>query len=179
MSGQSINEQARVQRLLAHAEIRDVLARYARGIDRADGELLKSCYHPDAIEEHAGNYEGNALQYVEEAIPRVQQMGVMQHLLGTSYIELEGDIAYVETYVWTFVRFQQDGQEVDTFTGGRLIDRFERRRGEWRIAHRRTVVDWNRDTPSTEGWCLGLFDFTKQGALRGEKGPADPSYQRF
>ena len=43
----------RLQRMLDHSEIRDVLARYARGIDRADGELLKTCYYADAIEEHA------------------------------------------------------------------------------------------------------------------------------
>ena len=28
----------------------------------------------------------------------------------------------------------------------------------WKIAHRRTVFDWNRDTPSSEGWCTGVFD---------------------
>ena len=91
MSAQAKDEQslgdARLAKMLAHAEIRDVLARYARAIDRADAELLKSCYHPDAIEEHAGNFEGNAHDYVDEAIPRVGQMGVMQHLLGSSHID--------------------------------------------------------------------------------------------
>lgn len=169
----------RLQRMLDHSEIRDVLARYARGIDRADAELLKSCYHPDAIEEHAGNYEGNAHAYVEEAMPRVMQMGPMQHLLGSSHIDVDGDTAYVETYVWTFVRLQAEQGEMDTLTGGRLVDRFERRGGEWKIAHRWTVFDWNRDTPSAEGWCLGLFDFSKKGARQGQKGKSDPSYERF
>ena len=174
-----IESNERLQRMLDHSEIRDVLARYARGIDRADGELLKTCYHADAIEEHAGNYEGNAHQYIDEAIPRVMQMGVMQHLLGSSHIDIEGDKAYVETYVWTFVRFQDDGRDVDTFTGGRLMDRFEKRGGEWKIAHRWTILEWNRDTPSSEGWCLGLFDFSKKGARMGCKGTDDPSYERF
>lgn len=172
-------DDSRLARALAHSEIRDTLARYARGIDRADAELLKSCYHPDAIEEHAGNYEGNAHGYVEEAIPRVMQMGVIQHLLGSSHIEIEGDVARVETYVWTFARLEQDGVQYDTFTGGRLTDRFERRGGEWKIAHRRTVLDWNRDVPSAEGWCLGLFDLSKPGARRGVKGREDSSYERF
>ena len=98
---------ARLERLLARDEIRDVLSRYARGVDRADGPLLKSCYHPDAIEEHGGNYTGNAFEYVDGAIPRIRAMGVMQHLLGTSHIEFDGDTAWVETYIWTFARFAQ------------------------------------------------------------------------
>ncbi len=168
-----------LQRMLDHGEIRDVLARYVRGIDRADAELLRSCYHADAIEEHAGNYEGNAHDYITEAIPRVHTFGPMQHLLGTSHIDSDGNVAYVETNVWTFVRFRDGSQDVDTFTGGRLVDRFEKRAGEWKIAHRRTVLDWNRDTPSAEGWCLGLFDFSNEGARRGLKGRGDPSYERF
>ena len=175
----SDREQAQLQQLLDHAAIRDVLARYVRGIDRADGELLKSCYHGDAIEEHAGNYAGNAHEYVDEAMPRVRGMGAMQHLLGSSHIEQTGDIAYVETNVWTFVRFSRDGKDFDTFTGGRLFDRFECRGGEWKISHRRTILDWNRDTASAEGWCLGLFDFSRPGALRGSKDRGDPSYERF
>ena len=169
----------RLQRMLDRSEIRDVLARYARGIDRADEKLLKTCYHSDAIEEHAGNYEGDAHQYIDEVIPRVMQFDAMQHLLGSSYIDVEGETAYVETYVWTFVRFQDDGKDVDTFTGGRLMDRFEKRDGEWKIAHRWTILDWNRDTPSFEGWCLGLFDFSQKGARKGCKGREDPSYERF
>ena len=169
----------RLERCLARDEIRDVLARYARGVDRADAALLKSCYHPDAIEEHGGNYTGNAFAYIDGAVPRIRTMGVMQHLLGTSHIELDGDTAWVETYIWTFARFAGDGGATDTFTGGRLVDRFERRDGAWKIAHRRTVFDWNRDTPTHEGWCNGLFDPAKPGMRRGRKDEQDPSYERF
>lgn len=171
---------ARLGLMLARDEIREVLARYARAVDRADGPLLKSCYHPDAIEEHGGNYTGNAFEYVDGAIPRILGMGAMQHLLGTSHIEFQGDVAWVETYILTFARFAQpDGGSLDTFTGGRLIDRFERRGGAWKIAHRRTIFDWNRDVPSSEGWCAGRFDTSRPGMLLGTKGASDPSYERF
>ncbi|MCB2109209.1 MAG: nuclear transport factor 2 family protein, partial [Rhodobacteraceae bacterium] len=43
--------QERIAALLDKEEIRDVLMRYGRGVDRADADLLRSCYHPDAIEE--------------------------------------------------------------------------------------------------------------------------------
>ena len=162
--------------MYAKHQIREVLTRYARGVDRGDANLMSSCYHPDAIEEHGGNYTGNALAYVQQAVPRILQMGPMQHLLGTSHIDLRDDVAIVETYVWTFVRFRRDGGDWDTFTGGRLLDRFERRDGEWRIAHRRTIFDWNRDTRSSEGWVLGMFAPGTPGMLLGRKGDADPSY---
>lgn len=168
-----------IDRMLSRDAIREVLARYARAIDRADGPLLKSCYFADAIEEHGSSFSGRAWDYVDAAIPKVQKMGVMQHLLGNSHVDLQGDVAYVETYIWTFLRVTKDGRDHDTFTGGRLMDRFERRGGEWLIAHRRTIFDWNRDTPSNEGWCLGLMDPSKPGMRRGTKTPADPSYERF
>lgn len=169
----------RIEKMLSRDEIREVLARYARGVDRADAAMLKSCYHPDGIEEHGGVYAGNAFEYVDSAIPRIHRIGPMQHLLGNSHIEFDGEVAHVETYLLTFARFGAPGAEVDTFTGGRLHDRFERRNGEWKIAHRRTIFDWNRDTPSNEGWCLGLFDRSRPGMLMGCKGEGDPSYQRF
>jgi hypothetical protein len=112
-------------------------------------------------------------------MPKVRAMGVMQHLLGNSHVELQGNTAYVETYIWTFARFAKDGRDWDTFTGGRLMDRFERRGGEWKIAHRRTIFDWNRDTPSNEGWCVGYMNPAAPGFRRGRKDGQDPSYERF
>jgi hypothetical protein len=133
VTGAAEAAQQRLERMLARDEIQEVLARYARGVDRADAELLKSCYHPDAIEEHGGNYTGNAFAYVDGAVPRIRLMGAMQHLLGTSHIDFDGDVAWVETYLWTFARFAANGGSIDTFTGGRLVDRFERRHGQWKM----------------------------------------------
>jgi len=178
VTGATTAAQQRLERMLARNDIQEVLARYARGVDRADAELLKSCYHPDAIEEHGGNYTGNAFAYVDGAVPRIRLMGAMQHLLGSSHIDFDGDVAWVETYLWTFARFAANGGSMDTFTGGRLIDRFERRHGQWKIAHRRTVFDWNRDTPTSEGWCTGLFDPAKPGMHLGRKDASDLSYDR-
>ena len=95
--------------MLARQEIRDVLARHARGTDRADGDLLRSCYHDDAIEEHGPNYHGPAGEYVTGAIERLKLMGDMAHYLCQTHIELDGDTAWVETYVLTFARFEAKG----------------------------------------------------------------------
>lgn len=169
----------RLEAMMSKLEINDVLMRYARGIDRADEDLLKSCYHADAIEEHGSTYAGPAHAYIEDAVVRIRQMGTMCHYLCNVHISLDGDLAYVEAYVLTFARFSQDGESFDTLTGGRICDRFERRQGEWKIAHRKMAFDWNRDMPSQEGWCLGLFDPTDPKMVMGRKNKEDLSYQRF
>lgn len=161
-------------------EIQDVLARYVRGVDRADEALLKSCYHADAIEEHGSVYQGLAHRYFEAAIPRLQTSGPMAHYITSTHIEFDGaDRAYVETYVLTFFRIRKNDQDYDTLTGGRYCDRFERRDGVWRIAHRKLSFDWNRDMAPNEAWCQGHFDWSHPAMNRGTKDKTDISYSRF
>lgn len=168
-----------LETLLAKQDIADTMMRYARGVDRADGALLKSCYHADAIEEHGPAYCGPAHAYIDGAVPRMQKMGVMAHYVCNMHVELDGDTAYVESYVLTFARFEKDGEHWDTLTGGRTVDRFEKRSGEWKIAHRKITFDWNRDMPMAETWCLGFFDTSHPRMLKGSKARDDLSYQRF
>jgi ketosteroid isomerase-like protein len=170
---------SRLENMMSKQEIQDVLMRYGRGVDRADEELLKSCYHPDAIEEHGSTYAGPAHAYIEGAVVRIRQMGTMCHYICNIHISLNGDLAYVEAYVLTFARFQRDGESFDTLTGGRICDRFERREGDWKIAHRKLAFDWNRDMTSQEGWCLGMFDPADPKMIMGTKGKDDLSYVRF
>ena len=174
------DSQAKLDALFSKQEINDVLMRYARGVDRADRDLLKSCYHADAIEEHGSAYAGPAHDYIEGAIERIRAMGTMCHYLCNVHIDFsDDDIAYVESYVLTFARFEKNGESSDTLTGGRLCDRFERRDTEWKIAHRKMAFDWNRDMPTREGWCLGLFDPADPKMVMGQNDSADLSYQRF
>jgi hypothetical protein len=177
----------RLASFLDKAEIHEVLMRYGRGVDRADAEWLKSCYHPDAIEEHGSAYVGPAFEYIENAVLRIPKMGVMAHYICNVQIDLganlsgdlEPGLAYAESYVLTFARLSRDGKDWDTFTGGRIVDRFERRDGAWKIAHRKMTFDWNHDMPSNEGWCLGLFNPDDPKMNFGRKDRTDLSYQRF
>ena len=169
-----------LETLLAKQDITDCVMRYARGIDRGDEELLLSCYWDDAHEIHGPAYNGPAVPYVKQAAKRMQaNRPVMQHFIGNVHIELDGEnTARVESYILTFARFAKDGEDYDTLTGARAYDRFERRGGEWRIAHRQAVFDWNRDAPTAETWCLGLFDTAHPDMVMGDKAPKDLSYIR-
>ena len=180
MNSPAIHSDPRLAALLDKSEIHDVLMRYGRGVDRADEEWLKSCYHPDAIEEHGSAFVGPAFEYIEGAVGRIRKMGVMAHYICNVHVDLvEADLAYAEAYALTFCRFSKEGQDWDTFTGGRIVDRFERRDGAWKIAHRKMTFDWNRDVPSAEGWCLGMFKLDHPAMNLGRKDRDDLSYQRF
>jgi hypothetical protein len=50
---------ARIRALIDKDEIRDVIYRYCRAVDRCDLELMLSCYRPDARDHHTF-FIGNA-----------------------------------------------------------------------------------------------------------------------
>jgi len=169
-----------IETVIAKQDIQDAIARYARGVDRADGELLHSCYWDEAVEEHGSNYAGPARAYVDGAIQRLQGTMPMMHHIGSIHIAFEGDDhAFVETYLLTFARFEKDGEPWDTLTGGRVFDKFEQRDGEWRIIHRKIAFDWNRDAPMAESWCVGLFNPDDPRMIMGRKDHSDLTYTRF
>ena len=55
--------------------------------------------------------------------------------------------------------------------GGRYIDRFERRGGEWKIAHRAVVHEWDKIEHLELAYPPDRFS-------EGIRGPEDPSYER-
>ena len=65
-------------------------------------------------------------------------------------IEVAGDVAYCESYAMASHRSEREGVEYDLVVGVRYVDRFERREGVWKIAHRKAVQDWNRIDPVAE-----------------------------
>jgi hypothetical protein len=149
---------------LDRAAIRDALFRYCRGVDRADEELMASVYHPDAIDEH-GPYNGPSAEFAALTTGRVRETVVgIQHSLQNMLVEIDGDIAWVETYFQATYRAKADPDELAMF-GGRYLDRFERRDGRtWLIARRKVVNDWSSrqripiDRAGASGYTAGCSD---------------------
>lgn len=164
--------------MVAKHKISEVIMRIARALDRADEKLAKTCYHDDAIEDHGAAYSGPASGYIEGAMPRIRAAGVMCHYVTNISIWLEGETAYAESYVTSFVRLDRDGTPIDSISGGRWVDRFELREGEWKIAHRKISFDWNRDMPMSETWGKGL-DRSHPLVYAPRKDRHDLSYLRF
>ena len=147
--------QQALQELLEREKIRDVLHRYARGVDRREWRLVAGAYHPDAQDDHGG-YKGGVPGLLEWLDRRHALIEQSMHFLGNCIIDfLSETTAVAETYCVVYQRHGEAAREtIQTLLGDavlpagkklmaelscRYVDRFERREDEWRIA-RRTVV---------------------------------------
>lgn len=159
-----------VAELSARSEISDVLARYARGVDRGDWDLVRACYHPGARDDH-GLYCGGVdglLTFLQELSHHLVST---THHLGNQLIELDADGAHVETSClgW-YRRLDRSGAERSVAQGLRYLDRLEKWDGRWAIADRVVVLDWEhafeagKPSPVGDGW------------QRGTRSTDDPSY---
>lgn len=167
-------EESALLRSLADREaIRDCLYRYCRGIDRLDADALRSAYWPDGTDRH-GPYQGSAQGFIDWALDKLPTSGRMVHSISNILIELQGDVAAVESYfqAWQADRDAQ-GQPQETFMCGRYVDRFERRGTEWRVAARTVVYDWLRQTPLPPGSDAERFGPRQP---QGGRKPDDPIY---
>lgn len=169
------DERAALYDLLAKDRIRQVLHRYCRAIDRCDDRLLESVFHEDAVESHGGLHEGSAQEFCRIAMGYVRKMGAVAHYLTNMTIEVQGNVAWAESYGIAVHRIgdERDANAYDSIVGARLLDRLECRNGEWRISARRVVYDWNRDTAVSETWGRGFFAGDPQ---KGTRNIEDPSY---
>jgi hypothetical protein len=125
--------------------IHDCLMTYSRGIDRLDRDLLLSVYHEDAIDDH-GVFVGSPEEFADWAIAMHTATHLShQHCVLNYTCELDGDVAHTETY-YMFVGINRRGPAF-AMSGGRYLDRLEKREGRWAIAARVCVRDW---APLTE-----------------------------
>ena len=161
-----------VARLVTEAEIRRVVARYCRGIDRMDRALVRSCYHDDARDVH-GSFDGGVDEYLDWVWRLLEKYDATAHYVANQLVEIDEaspDRARVETYGVAVHRAATGEPHLNLTTGFRYVDRFERRDGEWRIARRVAVTDWSRRHAPDDWWPVP--DSHRQG----ERGPGDAVY---
>jgi hypothetical protein len=163
---------AELRQLLHERDIRDVVMRYCRGIDRMDRQLVRSCYHPDATDDH-GSFSGGVDEFLAWLWPLLERYTLTMHFVGNLLIEVGDDVAAAETYGIAFHRSEDERPQLNLMTGFRYLDRFERRDGEWRIASRVAVTEWSRvDDPA------GRF-LPGTALLQGRRDSSDASYTLF
>ena len=160
-----------IRRLIDEDAIRKCVTRYARGLDRHNTQQIKSAFHEDGTDRHGNDLRnpselakwGNALHSTHTR--------AHQHFLSNHTIDLDGDTAHVETYVH-FVLWRKTEPLVD-ISGGRYLDRLERRDGQWGIVDRVVVVDWAAEAPQGTDSKGTLHAYP-----RGEWHEGDLSYRR-
>jgi hypothetical protein len=127
-------------------DIRNVLHRYCRGIDRIDLDLVLACYWPGAHDDHGG-FKGTIEEFVTWVAPLLPTNAVTTHVLSNILVEghpTDPAVARVESYGMAEHQTPGGEQHQNMTVAFRDIDTFERRDGEWRIAERFRTTEWVR-----------------------------------
>lgn len=92
-----VSRETAMQRVLDEYAIRDVVNRYCRGIDRRQFDLVRSCYHPDATDDHGG-FKGGVEAFIAMCTESLKRYERTMHFMGNLHIEVDGDQATSEAY---------------------------------------------------------------------------------
>jgi hypothetical protein len=125
-------------RTIQDADIRQVLAKYCRGIDRMDSDLVLSCFWPPngrSASVVCGAFQGSPQDWVDYVFARVEGDLVTIHQLCQSLIAIEADEAEAETYFLARHIYEEDGAAAVMAVAGRYADRLEAR------ARRDVIID--------------------------------------
>jgi len=169
--------QAQLLELLDKQALLELINAYCNAADRHDHEKMRTLYHDDAIDDHGSFSKGSAMEYIDK-LPSIQApMEILHHNVTTVNLKLNGNYAEGEVYILAFHKVKtDDGGSFDLLIGGRYFDKYEKRAGVWRFAHRAVVADWaNVHQPSI----VALDHPILQGAYIGKPGAVDPSYAFF
>lgn len=152
--------------------LQHLVVAYGHGIDRRDYALLKSLYHDDAIDDHSPYYCGSAAGYIEWLPSILDTWRATAHTMYNMLFLLDGDRAegVISARAW---HLTADGTR-EFIAWGRYADRYEKRDGIWRFAHRFLVLD------STEERACDTGDGLRtEGVEIGQAGADDPIYRRL
>jgi hypothetical protein len=146
--------------------ITDLIYRYCRSMDRIDAELGYSLWHDDAVADYGDIYRGSGRGFIDFVCERHRGLIAQSHQITNVIVEVGGDRAGSEAYVFATVRLQAGEQLKQMSVWGRYIDEWARRDGRWAIAKRVTVLDFDE-----------IRDVTPMSVTdRGRRDRTDPSY---
>src|SRR5215475_5568501 len=175
--------ESRLLKLLDKEAIHDRLMRYARGIDRNDGDLCQDAFWPDALVDHGhSKFKGDTIGRLFADVSKHNTHRQVHYIMNL-VIEINGTLATSEAQSWYCAETERNEVPYLINRSLRYIDRWEKRGGEWRIFHRTVVENWNRveaiveRVPNSQNIALckddksdlsyHLFELTR----RGEKPP--------
>lgn len=121
-------------------ELRDLVTRYARGVDRRDYPLIRSLYWDDAIDDHGEMFCGGPDDYVAWLPQALEPLDCTIHSISNSLFVIDGDVAEGEHVSFNFHRTRAEPRQ-EIVIHGRYLDRYERREGIWKFARRKIVFD--------------------------------------
>lgn len=161
-----------------HEQLRQVAARYARGVDRLDVATMQSAYWPEAIDDH-GVYVGDAMAFCERVVRTHERFDWTMHCILNHWIDVVDErTAHGEIYNVTTCASTLEGTTVIDTWWGRYLDRYERRGDEWRIIHRVCVHEGTERREVDTTMPIDAARFRQGSADRGEafRAPRDRSW---
>ncbi|WP_299195486.1 nuclear transport factor 2 family protein [uncultured Erythrobacter sp.] len=173
------------------ADIADIIAAYAHAIDRRRWSMMERLFHENA-QFQFGTVAGDWRGFVEQARAIIDPCLATQHQLGQVQFGFakgpDGEsICHTETYMTAMHTipagypipdvFPDKGKIYSAVIAGRYVDRFEKRDGEWRIAHRTGLYDW-REFREVEGVDLSQMPEGSCG-YHDERDPSTPVVARW
>lgn len=135
----------------ALAEIEQVLYRYCAGVDRKDWDLVASCYHPEAIDDH-GDVSGPVADFLEWLEKRHERVAQSFHSVSNvRVVASKGNEATVIESLCTVrqVLTRRSGDTLSLSLGCRYVDLFRHHDGRWLIARRTVTYDWVEEVEPT------------------------------
>jgi ketosteroid isomerase-like protein len=146
-----------LEELEARTAIEDCLKRFARAVDRQDWKAARQAYHDGAFDDH-GFFKGPPDAFLAHIEKLHAQQDHSMHFNTNVLIEFQSkERAFVETYVLVLQRFLPGAPNAPAGSAGlrnlasaRYLDRFEKRNGAWRIAHRTLVFGDTVSEPMAE-----------------------------
>ena len=160
---------SQLQELLDKKACEELVVRYGRTQDWLDTPGQNSCFWPDA-EIDFGFFKGDGENWVKTVMPHEQAALRRWHMSTSVIIQVDGDKATGECYgIAVGTHLNENGEKEDNMYGGRYLDEFERRHGEWRISKRTYVLDWGTQFPNAlvdltpEDFALNILEIDKPG----------------
>lgn len=144
-----MNMEAQLQALLDKQAIQELVARYSRTLDWLDDQGQADCYWPEAPVDY-GFFKGTAAEFVPVVMAVERSTGRRWHMLAplsvklTSATTAEGECYGVAVGL---MRASDSEPYRGNMYGGRYLDTYAKRAGEWRISSRRYIMDWTMPMP--------------------------------
>ena len=137
-----------LQGLLDKQALHELVLKYCRACDRRDFVLLRSLYHDDAIDDHGAMFCGSADEYLAWLPGVLANFEATVHAITNALFEVRWDEAQGELYTIAYHRTRSPAAREITI-GGRYLDRYARRAGVWKFAHRSLALALHELVQST------------------------------
>ncbi len=148
--------------------IQEQIRSYCRAVDRLDIPLGHGVFHEESTADYGEDYyQGPGRGVIDLICQHHLHLTSHSHQVTNVLIEVDGDRAGSESYVYGTMRSEADGKVRHLGVWARYLDSWEKRDGCWRIAKRMVVYDHEE-----------MREATPMGQkIRSTRDAGDPSYQ--